>query len=174
MDSVLTIKISNTNSQQKPWNVFGFNEGFSNQPGVLVSISQSSLDMATRESATVPFIIDKMKIKSNDGNNLDNGIIMHYKDSTGRLFEAQFTPSEYLEPSYYVQNMVVIPNPNIEIAGNIALQGTINANSSITILIDITKKKLFSSFLNSVINMLGDYKIKISRQITPGTQIVLK
>lgn len=173
-NSVLSIKITNTNPEQKPWTAFGFNEGGQNQAGVLVSIAQSSLAQATRESANIPFIIDEIKIKSADQSNLDNTIIIHYKDSTGKLFNAQFTPSAYLDPSQHIQTLVVIQRPNIEISGNIALKGIINGNSSITILLDITKKKLISSFIGTALSIFTASHIKISQQLPSGTQLILK
>jgi hypothetical protein len=173
MDNTLSIKITNTNPEAKPWTAFGFNEGAQNQSGVLVSIAQSSLQQATRESANIPFVIDEIKIKSFDPTNLDNAIIIHYKDSTGKLFNAQFTPSEYLDPTQHIQNLVVVQRPNIEISGNIALQGTINGNSSITILLDITKKKFISSFINSAISIFTASHIKISQKLPAGTRIIL-
>lgn len=175
LNNTLTIVVRNNTAGPLNWTAFGFNEGARNPPGVSVSVSQSSEAQATRESATIPFIIDEMKIKTTNADQLDQAIVIHAKDSTGELFEAQLVPSSYQDPSVKIPNMVVIPKPNLQIAGNIGLQGQILPMTTLTIVITISKMSRFSSFIQSV---FGDYfsgaKIKISRNVSPGTTFFMR
>jgi hypothetical protein len=88
----ISIKITNTTPIMQAWYAFGLNRGYVNTPGVLVSVSESSLDQATRETAFNPFMVTDMKIKTNVQDQLFHKITIITNEVTGEAKSYSITP----------------------------------------------------------------------------------
>lgn len=157
--NTLTITIVNNTIQKQQWVAFGYNAGLQNPPGVIVSVSESSLEETDKQSAQIPFKIQSIKIKTQTTSQLNNLIQIQTSDATGKLVQYTVTPMNYYEPETKIPNLVKINNPNIIISGQVALIGNINAGETMNITITIRKQSAFSNFINGIINH-SKFKIK--------------
>lgn len=149
-NDTLSITIINNTTAAKPWVAFGFNKGLQNVPGVIVSVSESSLQQATTESASIPFKVQSIKIKTQTDAQLGNPITIQTSDATGQLEQSIFTPLDYYDVDTKVPNLVKINNPNIIISGQVALNGVIAAGQTMNIILKLQKQSGFSNFIKSI------------------------
>ncbi len=152
-DNHLTIKIANSTGTPLNWVAFGYNEGLKNPPGVSVEVSQSSLDQTTRSSANNGFVITEIKVNTSSNDQMDNNISIRNSEMTGSGSDQSFTPSAYSEPSDKSKNFIKIENPGIKINGKSSLGGTINANTTMLLMLEIKPESKMSSFVSSILSL---------------------
>lgn len=162
MNSTITINIKNTTSHLKTWYAFGYNQSLQNEPGVLVTVSESSLQQSTRESSTQPFIVKKIKIKTDSAHQLNQPISIVTSKSTGGYYQQMFTPSNYQDVLYSIPNLVSIYNPKLNVFGNTFLWGTINPNESMNIVLLLKAKQSFGYFISTIFSNIFGKRIKIT------------
>ena len=112
--------------------------------------------MASRESATNPFLITKLKFKTANDAQMDEEIVLRTKNSTGRLVQVEFAPRQYEEPQNKIRGLIVMNNPGIKIYGGIGLRGTILRGTSMTININLRQlhKEQYSPFTFDIQDLL--------------------
>jgi len=166
-NNTLSITVINNTTQGQPWVAFSYNKGTQNIPGVMVSVSQSSLQESDRQSASIPFKVESIKIKTQTQAQLANPIAIQTSDATGKVQKVQLFPLDYYEPTSNIQNLVKINNPNIVISGQVGLSGVINAGQTMTINIEVKKQSGFSNFLNGISKKLTGKSIKFRWHLLP-------
>lgn len=152
-DSYLTITINNPTNSPGKWVAFSYDEGLKSSPGISVGVSQSSLAQATRESADHPFVVTEIKVHTSSDAQMLNPITIRNKEYTGPSDEQQFTPADFEDPNYKTPNFIKITDPKIKIKGQTALEGTINAKSKMTLILEIKPETKISSFIDSVLSL---------------------
>lgn len=163
----LSITVTNNTTQNKLWTAFGYNRGEPNQPGVIVSVSQSSLSEATRQSASIPFRVKSIKVQTQTLQQLSQPIIIQIVDATGQIKQAQIVPMDYYEPDIKIPNLVKINNPGFAIDGRVDLQGIIMAREQMNIVLTIDEGSRFSSFMDRMRNVFNNQNIKIKWTLVP-------
>lgn len=166
-NNILTITVVNNTTLPRQWVAFGYNKGLQNVPGVVVSVSQSSLEESNKESAQIPFKIKSIKIKTKTESQLNNPISIQTSDATGYSKQYSLNPIDYYEPENKIPNLVKINNPNIIISGQVGFQGIINALETMTITIEQYKQNSFSGFISGIVNTITKTNWKIKWSILP-------
>lgn len=166
-NDTLSITIVNNTTLAQPWVAFGYNKGVQKVPGVIVSVSESSLQEANRQSASIPFKIQSIKIKTQTDTQLANPIAITTNDATGQSHQYSIAPIDYYEPDNKIQNLVKINNPNIIISGQVELSGVINSGQTMNIVVQIQKQSGFSNFLNGIFNKVANKKWSIKWRLLP-------
>jgi len=166
-NNTLSITVINNTTTAKPWVAFGYNKGVQNGPGVIVSVSESSLQESNRQSASIPFKVESIKIKTQNDAQLANPITIQASDATGKVQQVQLMPLDYYEPESNIKNLVKINNPGIVISSQVALSGVINAGQTMNISIKIKKTSPFSGFIGGVANKISKIKFKIRWRLLP-------
>lgn len=163
----LSISVTNNTTKNKIWSAFGYNRGAQNNPGVFVSVSESSLEQATRQSASIPFKVKSIKIKTQSVEQLSQPVIIQIVDATGQLRQAQIVPMDYYDPDIKIPNLVKINNPGFAIDSRVDLQGIILAAERMNIVITIDEGSRFSSFMERMRNVFNNQNIKIRWALVP-------
>lgn len=166
-NDTLSITIVNNTTSTQPWVAFGYNKGVQNVRGVIVSVSESSLQESDRQSASIPFKVQSIKIKTQTDSQLANPIVIATNDATGSAIQYTINPIDYYEPYNKIQNLIKINNPNIVISGQVELSGVIHSGQTMNIVIQIKKKSPFSNFLNSIFNKTANKKWNIQWRLIP-------
>ena len=165
--NILSITVINNTTKANNWVAFGYNKGVQNAPGISVSVSESSLEESNRQSASIPFKIESIKVRTQSERQLANPILIQTSDATGKLVQANVTPMDYYEPTTNIQNLVKINNPNITISGQVSLSGIINAGQTMNITITIKKQSGFSNFISGIFKRVENRGIKIKWGLLP-------
>lgn len=172
---ILTITIVNNTKTSMPWNAFGYNQGLQNDPGVSVSVAESSLQQANRQSAQTFYDIKQIKVRTNDNSQLNNPITFTHSDATGQKVQVPIVPADYVDVMNSIPRFVRIDDPEIVITGKDAFSGVINANSRMEVIIKLKKAPKKSNFMSSLISFFSPgSKISITGPINSGAIIVIK
>jgi hypothetical protein len=166
-NDTLSITIINNTTTAQPWVAFSYNKGTQNVPGVFVSVSESSLQQSNRQSATVPFKVQSIKIKTQTEPQLSNPITIQVTDATGKLQQASLMPLDYYEPTNGIKNLVKINNPDITISGQVGLSGVINAGQTMNVIIQLKKTSGFSNFLNGIFTKISNKQFTVKWRLLP-------
>lgn len=165
--NIFSITITNSETTALPWVAFGYNEGLTNVPGVSVSVPQTSLQQSTRQSASIPFLIKSIKIRTQSQAQLNNPIQIKTVDATGKLNSVALVPMNYYDVMTSIPYMVKVYDPQILIDSRVSLTGTINARETMYITVEISKKSGFSNFVNTAIQNIKGLKFKVSWRLLP-------
>lgn len=166
-NNTLSITITNQTTQTQPWVAFGYNKGVQNVPGVMVSVSESSLQESDRQSASIPFKVQSIKIRTQNNAQLSMPIQIITSDATGQKQQYSLMPADYLEPDSKIPNLVKINNPNIIISSQVQLQGVIQAGQTMTVAITIKKQSAFSNFISNIFSPVANKKVIIRWRLLP-------
>lgn len=165
--NIFSITIVNNTTQAQPWVAFGYNQGTQNVPGVIVSVSESSLEQSTKQSASIPFKIKSIKVKTQNSNQLSNPITIAVIDATGKRFQSVLTPMDYYEPDTKIPNLIKVISPNIIIDSRTSLSGVINANQTMNITIELQNTSKFSNFITGIFKNFKSKTVEISWRPLP-------
>lgn len=166
-NNILSITVINNTTSVKPWVLFGSNQGSYNLPGIIVSVSESSLEQVNTESTQIPYKVESIKIKTISSVQLNMPIGIQTSDATGQFLEYKINPIDYLEPDSTIINSIKINNPNIIISGSVSFQGAINAGETMNIIIKIKSNTSFSNFLSNAIKKIKNKTWSIHWRLIP-------
>lgn len=147
--NVINVKVQNTGASADSWTAFGFNAGTtspSQGAAVTVTSSPSSMGFALRESQQQPYITKRARIKVTNTDQFNNPITITGQ-VMGELKSYQLELWNYAGPSRGIGQIIDIPLPEFVIDGSISLSGTIEANTTMNIVIeyDYLKRPGYSS-----------------------------
>jgi len=130
-----TFEVSNSDPSPKPFRVLGDNWSGIQVPGVSADVAESSLGQVTRDTLTNAWMIDKIKVITNNPNNFNHPLYVIYRSATGYMSKDPINLVNWQNPENAVNNIVVSPdNLNIKVTGDIGFEGILEPNSNMSII----------------------------------------
>lgn len=132
---IITLHVKNTNPSTDTFSVFGQNFKGGQPPGVSVTVPESSLGQATRESVFRTFRIKKMKVTTTDVNNFSTAFYIVTKDMTGKEAKYPMQLTNWISPQNPNTRVIESEALNIPIWGDVGITGEIVGNSTMDVLL---------------------------------------
>ena len=143
----LTLNVENNTPSDRPWQMFGYEFGAPGGGSPGVTVPESSTEQANRGSATQPFKIVSMKIHVSDPAQFAFPINIYSQDVTGHKESFGINPGDYENPQNANAKLIDTGDTlGFLITGQVQLNGTIKANSHMSILLGIKYGKDKSSY----------------------------
>lgn len=144
--------------------IYGFARFAGSDSGITITVQESSHSEVKRETASCPWIIERVMWSTSNNDNLQNNIVYGSRDFTGFIEQEQAQPLNYAEPETFYsanRNIRITDFNGLVIDGTHAFTGRIQGSSTITMIFTVKAKIERANMLEAqnIIEMADPTKI---------------